>query len=105
MGGFFGTISRKECKYDVFFGTDYHSHLGTRRGGLAFYDEAKGFQPGQPVGHRRVDQRIIGVDPRKRPGIKANTAVHILSCTQPPGDRPAPSGRTDGLPGWECRKR
>ena len=41
MGGFFGTISRQDCKYDVFFGTDYHSHLGTRRGGMAFYDEKK----------------------------------------------------------------
>ena len=44
MGGFFGAISRKNCKYDVFFGTDYHSHLGTKRGGLAFYDQEKGFQ-------------------------------------------------------------
>ena len=44
MGGFFGAISRKDCKYDVFFGTDYHSHLGTRRAGLAFYDSTKGFQ-------------------------------------------------------------
>jgi len=44
MGGFFGAISRKNCKYDVFFGTDYHSHLGTKRGGMAFYDEEKGFQ-------------------------------------------------------------
>ena len=44
MGGFFGAVSRKNCKYDVFFGTDYHSHLGTRRGGLAFYDVEKGFQ-------------------------------------------------------------
>ena len=44
MGGFFGVISRKDCKYDVFFGTDYHSHLGTRRGGMAFYDEKRGFQ-------------------------------------------------------------
>ena len=44
MGGFFGVTSRKECKYDVFFGTDYHSHLGTRRGGMAFYDQKKGFQ-------------------------------------------------------------
>jgi len=43
MGGFFGAVSRKNCKYDVFFGTDYHSHLGTKRGGLAFYDEEKGF--------------------------------------------------------------
>ena len=44
MGGFFGAISRKNCKYDIFFGTDYHSHLGTKRGGLAFYDEGRGFQ-------------------------------------------------------------
>ena len=44
MGGFFGAVSRKNCKYDVFFGTDYHSHLGTKRGGLAFWDAEKGFQ-------------------------------------------------------------
>ena len=44
MGGFFGAISRNDCKYDVFFGTDYHSHLGTKRGGLAFYDEKWSFQ-------------------------------------------------------------
>ncbi len=44
MGGFFGAISRKNCRYDVFFGTDYHSHLGTRRGGLAFYAPETGFQ-------------------------------------------------------------
>ena len=43
MGGFFGAVSRKNCKYDVFFGTDYHSHLGTKRGGLAFYDQDTGF--------------------------------------------------------------
>ena len=44
MGGFFGAISRKDCKYEVFFGTDYHSHLGTKRGGIAFYDRERGFQ-------------------------------------------------------------
>ncbi len=44
MGGFFGAISRKNCIYDVFFGTDYHSHLGNRRGGMAFYDSSRGFQ-------------------------------------------------------------
>ena len=44
MGGFFGAISRKNVKYDVFFGTDYHSHLGNRRAGLSFYDNEKGFQ-------------------------------------------------------------
>ena len=44
MGGFFGAISHNDCVHDVFFGTDYHSHLGTRRGGLAFYDPENGFQ-------------------------------------------------------------
>ena len=38
MGGFFGTISKRDCVLDVFFGTDYHSHLGTKRGGMAIYD-------------------------------------------------------------------
>ena len=44
MGGFFGIASKKECLMDVFFGTDYHSHLGTRRGGLAAYDSEMGLQ-------------------------------------------------------------
>ena len=44
MGGFFGTISKRDCVLDVFFGVDYHSHLGTRRGGMAIYDPADGFQ-------------------------------------------------------------
>ena len=44
MGGFFGITSRKDCLVDVFFGTDYHSHLGTRRGGLAAYDPEFGLQ-------------------------------------------------------------
>ena len=44
MGGFFGTISKRDCVMDVFFGTDYHSHLGTKRGGMAVYDPKIGFQ-------------------------------------------------------------
>ncbi len=44
MGGFFGTISKRDCVLDVFFGVDYHSHLGTRRGGMAIYDPTDGFQ-------------------------------------------------------------
>lgn len=39
MGGFFGVVSKEDCLFDLFFGTDYHSHLGTRRGGLAVYGE------------------------------------------------------------------
>ena len=44
MGGFFGAISRRDCVMDVFFGVDYHSHLGTRRGGMAVYSPETGFQ-------------------------------------------------------------
>ena len=44
MGGFFGATSTRDVVLDVFFGVDYHSHLGTRRGGMAAVDEKKGFQ-------------------------------------------------------------
>lgn len=43
MGGIFGTISKKSCVADLFYGTDYNSHLGTRRGGMATYSQEKGF--------------------------------------------------------------
>ncbi len=41
MGGFFGTIAKESCVTDLFYGTDYNSHLGTKRGGMATYDEEK----------------------------------------------------------------
>ncbi len=44
MGGFFGAASKNDCVTDVFFGTDYHSHLGTRRGGMTSYSDNLGFQ-------------------------------------------------------------
>ena len=44
MGGFFGAVSKNDAVLDVFFGTDYHSHLGTRRGGMAAFDESIGLQ-------------------------------------------------------------
>ncbi len=43
MGGFFGTISSKDCVNDLFYGTDYNSHLGTKRAGLVTFDEESGF--------------------------------------------------------------
>ena len=43
MGGFFGVASKEDCVFDLFFGIDYHSHLGTRRGGMLVYDDEKGF--------------------------------------------------------------
>ena len=39
MGGFFGITSKRDCLLDVFFGVDYHSHLGTRRAGIATFDK------------------------------------------------------------------
>lgn len=44
MGGFFGAVSANDCIQDVFFGTDYHSHLGTRRGGMTSFSPELGFQ-------------------------------------------------------------
>lgn len=44
MSGFFGTVAEYDCVGDVFYGTDYHSHLGTKRAGIAFYSSEKGYQ-------------------------------------------------------------
>ena len=44
MGGVFGVVSRENCVTDLFFGVDYHSHLGTRRGGMAVYSAQTGFE-------------------------------------------------------------
>ena len=44
MGGFFGAVCKRDALSDVFFGTDYHSHLGTRRGGIAAFDSEIGLQ-------------------------------------------------------------
>ena len=44
MGGFFGIASKQDCMLDVFFGVDYHSHLGTRRAGMAAWDREIGLQ-------------------------------------------------------------
>ncbi|MGN0807708.1 MAG: amidophosphoribosyltransferase [Candidatus Coproplasma sp.] len=44
MSGFFGVASKEDCVFDLFFGTDYHSHLGTRRAGMAVYSPETGFE-------------------------------------------------------------
>lgn len=43
MGGFFGAVSKEDCVFDLFYGVDYHSHLGTRRAGMAVYSTESGF--------------------------------------------------------------
>ena len=44
MGGFMGVAAKQDCVFDLYFGIDYHSHLGTRRGGMVVYDKEKGFE-------------------------------------------------------------
>ena len=44
MGGFFGAVSKRDIVLDTFFGVDYHSHLGTKFGGMTIYHPEKGFQ-------------------------------------------------------------
>lgn len=44
MSGFFGAVAKDDCVSEVFYGTDYHSHLGTKRGGMSMYSKEKGFQ-------------------------------------------------------------
>ena len=43
MGAFFGVASKRDCVFDIFFGVDYHSHLGTLTGGMLIHDKEKGF--------------------------------------------------------------
>ncbi|MFA7410547.1 MAG: hypothetical protein WCY83_10010 [Bacteroidales bacterium] len=42
MSGFFGAVSHKDVVLDIFFGTDYHSHLGTKRAGMTLFDQDTG---------------------------------------------------------------
>ena len=79
MGGFFGVASSKDCVFDLFFGTDYHSHLGTRRGGMAVYGE-NGFDraihniqnsPFRTKFERDVDE------------MKGNFGIGCISDTEP----------------------
>ena len=63
MGGIFGVASKSNCVSDLFFGTDYHSHLGTRRGGMAVYGKEGGFNRAIHNIQRRflIDERVISV--------------------------------------------
>lgn len=79
MAGFFGSISTSPCINDVFYGTDYHSHLGTRRAGIATYDESTG-------NFRRVIHSISSASFRVKmepelPKFLGNAGIGIISDT------------------------
>ena len=80
MGGFFGAVCKRDAVADVFFGTDYHSHLGTRRGGMAAYDSEIGLQ-------RDIHNITNSPFRTKMEGVltemKGNSAIGCISDTDP----------------------
>ena len=80
MGGYIGITSRRDCRADIFFGVDYHSHLGTKLGGLALYD--------QEIGLQREIHNIEGTPFRTRFGdvfekMKGTSAIGCISDSEP----------------------
>lgn len=76
MSGFFGCISKNDCVSDVFYGTDYHSHLGTKRAGLAFYSDRKGFQRAI---HSLEDGYFRNKFDGDIPGFEGNIGIGVIS--------------------------
>lgn len=80
MGGFFGAVKKHSAIFDVFLGTDYHSHLGTKRGGMAAYDSVLGLQREihniENAPFRTKFERILSE-------MKGNAAIGCISDTHP----------------------
>jgi len=79
MSGFFGCISKHDCVSNVFYGTDYHSHLGTKRAGMAFYSETEGFQRAI---HSLEDGYFRNKFETDIPGFKGNIGIGVISDTE-----------------------
>ncbi|MBN1789566.1 MAG: amidophosphoribosyltransferase [Bacteroidales bacterium] len=79
MSGFFGCVSKSDCVYDVFYGTDYHSHLGTKRAGMAFYSEEKGFQRAI---HSLEDGYFRNKFENDVPGFSGSIGIGVISDTE-----------------------
>ena len=80
MGGFFGTIAVKDCVNDLFYGTDYNSHLGTKRAGLVTFDKEKGFTRSiHSLERDYFRSRFEG----ELEGFKGNAGLGIISDTDP----------------------
>jgi amidophosphoribosyltransferase len=80
MSGFFGVISRKDCVGEVFYGTDYHSHLGTKRAGMVFIEDGRGF--------RRSIHNLENANFRSKfedelASFRGNSGLGIISDTDP----------------------
>lgn len=81
MGGFFGTVSKASCVTDLFYGTDYNSHLGTKRGGLATYDTEEGMFARSIHNLESTYFRTKFEDELDK--FKGNVGIGIISDTDP----------------------
>ncbi|WP_349881630.1 hypothetical protein, partial [Bacteroides cellulosilyticus] len=81
MGGFFGTVSKASCVTDLFYGTDYNSHLGTKRGGLATYDAEEGMFARSIHNLESTYFRTKFEDELDK--FKGNVGIGIISDTDP----------------------
>ena len=80
MGGFFGAIAVKDCVNDLFYGTDYNSHLGTKRAGLVTFDKEKGFSRSiHSLERDYFRSRFEG----ELESFKGNAGLGIISDTDP----------------------
>ena len=80
MGGFFGTIAVKDCVNDLFYGTDYNSHLGTKRAGIVTFDKEKGFTRSiHSLERDYFRSRFEG----ELDGFKGNAGLGIISDSDP----------------------
>lgn len=80
MGGFFGCVSKKECVNDLFYGTDYHSHLGTKRAGLVSFDPEVGFNR---VIHSIERDYFRSKFEEKLDQFAGNSGLGVISDTDP----------------------
>ncbi len=79
MSGFFGSIAKTDCVSRVFYGTDYHSHLGTKRAGMAFFNSENGFQRAI---HSLEDGYFRTKFENDLPNFKGNKGVGVISDTE-----------------------
>jgi amidophosphoribosyltransferase len=79
MSGFFGSVSKNDCVSDVFYGTDYHSHLGTKRAGMVFNSKEEGFQRAI---HSLEDGYFRNKFENDMAGFKGNVGIGVISDTE-----------------------
>src|SRR5665647_3641678 len=80
MSGFYGTISKSDCVKDVFYGTDYHSHLGTKRAGMVFIVPQKGFRRSI---HNLENAYFRNKFEDELSGFTGNSGMGVISDTDP----------------------